>query len=188
MQFKKDKRSLKTRKAIKIAFLKLVKIKEISQINITEIAHNAGINRNSFYTHYKSVNNILDDINDEIFLYMEGILSKYTYGQIVIDPFPIIFEFSNVVMENTFISQYLIFSKSSNELVRKLKNSVCDRFYELYERDNQTPNPYMRYVIGFIISGVFETYYIWYKNNKNLSLEEVSKKISTLILKGIKQL
>ena len=54
MDFKNDKRSVKTRRAIKIAFLKLLRTHDISEVNITEITRNAGINRNSFYTHYKT--------------------------------------------------------------------------------------------------------------------------------------
>ena len=185
MQFKNDKRSLKTRKAIKFAFLKLLRTRNISEINITMIAKNADINRNSFYTHYKNVSNILDDINNDINMDMEEILVKYSYSQITVDPYPIISEFSKVVVSNKFITQYLVFSKSSTELARNLKDNICDRFYAAYLKETTNANPYIRYVMAFIISSIFEMYYTWIRNGNDLSLDDLSKKMSKLILDGL---
>lgn len=184
MQFKNDKRSLKTRKAIKYAFLKLLKTRDIAQVNITEITKLAGINRNSFYTHYKNINNILDDINNEIYSYMEEILVKFTYARMSVDPYPIIHEFSRIVINNKYITEYLLFSKSSTELVRKLKDSICDTFYANYLKENPA-NPQVYCLSSFIIAGVFEMYHSWFRSGKELPLEEVSKIISQFILRGL---
>ncbi len=185
MQFKNDKRSLKTRKAIKIAFLKLLKTHDISEVNITEITRNAGINRNSFYTHYKNVNNILDDINSEIYAYMEQILEKYPYEKITADPYPVISEFSTAILNNKYITEYLLFSKSSTDLVRKLKDNICDRFYDAYVSSVKDTDPLTRYVISYIISGVFEMYHVWFRTGKTVPLEVVTEKISKSILCGV---
>ena len=65
-KFKQDKRSLKTRKAIKLALFKMLKTTDMDSISITALTKLAGINRNSFYTHYTSIYNIIDDINCDI--------------------------------------------------------------------------------------------------------------------------
>ena len=184
MQFKTDKRSVKTRKAIKLAFFKLLKSKEVSEINITEITNSAGINRNSFYTHYKSVGNILDDINNDISDFIEGVFEKYPYSIMTTNPRPVISSFSNMVLSNNYIAEYLIFSKSSNELVRKLKNSICEKFYQTYLQSVEKVDETVKYVIAYIISGVFEMYYVWFTDGKRIPLEEVEKRISKLILTG----
>ena len=173
MDFKNDKRSVKTRRAIKIAFLKLLRTHDISEVNITEITRNAGINRNSFYTHYKNVNNILDDINND------------SYEKITVDPHPVIADFSKVVVNNKYITEYLLFSKSSTDLVRKLKDIICDRFYDSYIKAVSSPNPITRYVIAYIISGVFEMYHLWYRTEKSIPIETVTEKVSKFILKGV---
>ena len=188
MQFKTDKRSIKTRKAIKLAFLKILKNKDISEINITEITNSANINRNSFYTHYKNINNILDDINLDICNYVGRILEKYPYNDMISNPYLIINEISKVVANNNYIAEYLIFSKSSNKLVRKLKNSICDKFYQSYLNTVDRADPMARYMIGYVISGAFEIYYVWFMEGKMLSLEEIGKQISKLILAGTSSL
>lgn len=49
---KVDLRILKTRKAIKEAFLRLVQTKGYERITVQDIAKEAMINRNTFYLHY----------------------------------------------------------------------------------------------------------------------------------------
>ena len=188
MQFKTDKRSVKTRKAIKLSFFKILKTKDISEINITEITNAANINRNSFYTHYKNINNILDDINNDICNYVGKILEKHPYNEMINNPYIIINEFSKVISNNNYIAEYLIFSKSSNKLARKLKNGICDKFYQSYLNSVDRADPMARYMIAYVISGVFEMYYVWFIEGKMLSLEEIGKHVSKLILAGTSSL
>ena len=108
-QFKTDKRSIRTRKAIKFALCKMVKTHELSDISITDIAKMAGINRNSFYTHYKNIYNILDDINNDILVFTEGIIKKHTYAAFTEDPYPVMCEFSNAIANNKYFSEYLLY-------------------------------------------------------------------------------
>ena len=51
----KDKRVIKTRKAIIGATIQLMGTKRIEQITVKEIADTALINRKTFYTHYDSM-------------------------------------------------------------------------------------------------------------------------------------
>ena len=186
MQFKTDKRSIKTRKAIKLAFLTLVKNTDINEISITELTNHANINRNSFYTHYKSIENILDDINEEILDYLEYVLNKHSFKFFGYDPYPVLQEFSNLVVTNGYISEYLLFSKSSNNLVRKLKDRACDRFYEIYIKECGTDKPYVKYVLAYIIAGAFEIYHVWFKNNKDIDIDEITKQIASFVSLGLK--
>ena len=187
MQFKTDKRSIKTRKAIKIAFLTLVRKMDINEISVTELTTIANINRNSFYTHYKSVESILDDINEEILCYLERILQKHSFKFFGYDPYPVLNEFSHLVVTNCYVAEYLLFSKSSNNLVRKLKDRVCDRFYELYAQEYGNDKPYVRYVLAYIISGAFEIYHVWFRNNKDIDIDEITKQIASFVSLGLSE-
>ena len=59
--------SRKTRDKIKLALLSLLEEKEFSKINITELVKLAGVYRATFYLHYKSLNDVIEDIQDEIY-------------------------------------------------------------------------------------------------------------------------
>lgn len=50
-----DRRSTRTKQAIKQAFLDLTKEKPINKITIAELSQQADIGRGTFYTHYEDI-------------------------------------------------------------------------------------------------------------------------------------
>ena len=64
---KNDERYIKSEKRIQEALLRLIMKKEFALINVKEICEEAGINRNTFYLHHKSkedlVGSMIDDVN-----------------------------------------------------------------------------------------------------------------------------
>ena len=52
---KLDRRVIKTKKAIRNAFAKLISEKDINKITIKDIADTADINRKTFYNYYRRV-------------------------------------------------------------------------------------------------------------------------------------
>lgn len=184
--FKNDRRSVRTRRAIKLAFFKLIKTKDIADVSITELTKSAGVNRNSFYTHYKSVNNILDDINYGILAEVDKILKKYDYNGFKEDPKPLIMEVSNLIADNKFIAEYLLFSKNALDLVNKLKRFVCDRCVEAYKRERGEVSPYIPYMVAFLIGGVFDMYGQWFLSDKQIPLENITEKIVQFLSVGIR--
>ncbi len=62
---KTDRRTLYTLSVIKEAFLKLIKQKSYNQITITELCRVADITRSTFYIHYNSITDVLNDVLDD---------------------------------------------------------------------------------------------------------------------------
>lgn len=62
---KTDRRTLYTLSVIKDAFLKLIKQKSYNQITITELCRLADITRSTFYIHYNSITDVLNDVLDD---------------------------------------------------------------------------------------------------------------------------
>lgn len=56
-----DRRVLKTRKALFDAFDRLVRVKDYDKITISELAREADIDRKTFYLHYASIDELIDD-------------------------------------------------------------------------------------------------------------------------------
>lgn len=184
-EFKQDKRSVRTRKLIKLALLKLVRTKDIEEISITELTALAGINRNSFYTHYDSIYNILDDINCDIISTIDNIVSKYTYHSFREDPYPLLHNFSEVITGNKYFTEYLLFSGSSGELIKKLKELLCERFYKIYVAERGNDHPHVKYMLSFLVGGVFDVYQMWFTNDKDVPLDEITHKTADLLKRGI---
>lgn len=62
-----DRRVLRTKKQLKNALLRLLKEKPMDKITTSELCTEAGINRNTFYTHYKNPNELLTSIEEQFF-------------------------------------------------------------------------------------------------------------------------
>ena len=61
----KDRRVLRTKKAIQNAYLDLLKKKGTEKITISDIAREADIDRKTFYLHYDSTEDIIREYAEE---------------------------------------------------------------------------------------------------------------------------
>ena len=61
-----DKRVIRTKKAIKAALFRIMEEKDISSISISELTQEANVNRRTFYTHYRNITDILDEIEGNL--------------------------------------------------------------------------------------------------------------------------
>lgn len=59
-----DRRIMMTRKLLRDAFLKLLQEKPVHAISVKELCDAAGINRTTFYNHYGSPYDLLDDLSE----------------------------------------------------------------------------------------------------------------------------
>ncbi|MFQ6723871.1 MAG: hypothetical protein ACLRFE_00870, partial [Clostridia bacterium] len=61
---------------IKLALLDLLNNKDLSRINITNLVKVAGVYRATFYLHYKSLNDVINDIEKDVIDCYEDIKSQ----------------------------------------------------------------------------------------------------------------
>lgn len=66
MEKKQDARVRYTKMMIRSSFIALMKEKSLSHITVTEICERAGINRATFYAHYRDPSDLLDTIEREV--------------------------------------------------------------------------------------------------------------------------
>lgn len=183
---KVDKRSLRTRTVIKRAVAVLLKKKRPDEIAVTEITKIALISRNSFYTHYNSVSDVLNDIFLDITETFDQILAKYDYSEFENNPYPCLKEISVPLFTNTAFAEYVIFSKNSNVFVQNIVDALTDRFYNLYLQNRGTANARIPYMVDFLVSGSIQFVYKWFKDGKTVPFDDVLKDVSALITEGIK--
>ncbi len=183
-----DKRSLRTRTLIKRAVIILLKKKRPEEIAVTELTKMAVISRNSFYTHYDTIADVLNDILEDIIDMFDQILSKYDYLEFQKDPYPCLKEISILILNNSAFAEYVIFSKQSNHFVQSIVDSLTDRFYKLYLKNRGTADEKIPYMVNFLVGGSIEFLYKWFKDGKVVPFNEVLKSISLLITEGIKMI
>lgn len=61
-----DLRVVKTKRAIQTAVMELLSQKELPRVTISEVCAIAGINRKTFYRHYRAVDDVIAELESEI--------------------------------------------------------------------------------------------------------------------------
>jgi AcrR family transcriptional regulator len=64
---KMDRRARYTRMVLKQSLLELMRDRPISKISVKELCEKADVNRTTFYAHYKDIDELLKQIEDELF-------------------------------------------------------------------------------------------------------------------------
>jgi len=81
MDNKIDKRIKRSEKALKESFLQLLKIKPYSKITVIEIVENSTYSKPTFYAHFVDKEDLIERIiNDEVFLYVDGVCKTIRKG------------------------------------------------------------------------------------------------------------
>ncbi len=128
---KTDRRVIRTRSAIRKAFTDLLAETAYSKITITALAKRADVDRKTFYTHYSSVDNLLEDV---IRTQTETSLEGIDFRDFIADPpactkrfliaieasFPFTREQLRTVAENVPLDQYLTYwTAAAKDHIRK---------------------------------------------------------------------
>ena len=91
-----DRRVLRTKRLLTEGLMTLLMQKDIKDISVRELADYADINRCTFYLHYKDIYDMIEKIEDELFLELNEILDLSGDTGSSPDPSPVlnnIFEF-----------------------------------------------------------------------------------------------
>lgn len=180
-KLKVDLRILKTRKAIKEAFLTLVQTKGYERITIQDIAEKAMINRNTFYLHYVDKPDLMENLCQEsigklnVCINLERSdsdeMNRDTFISILSETFKVIE--ADIVFFKTMLSQngYPNFSTYIKEA---LKSIMLSGFGDDYN------NQKMRIGLEYIISGLVGVICMWIRDPEDLLVEEVVEQLSEI--------
>lgn len=187
LEKKQDKRYKITHTKIKRAVTVLIRSKSISDISITEIVKLAGISRNTFYLHFSSIFEVLDEITDEVIANCTTIFVKYSYNDLLIDCYPLVSELFSVYSNNKYLTDNVLFSPYGNNFIQKFSVSLTDTIYSSFiSRYNN--NYKIAYRISFVVSGILGVFYKWVIDGKPINIEEMIQNISEHIKFTIQKL
>lgn len=165
-----DARIIKTKKAIKEAFLDLRKKQPLEKIRVKEICEIAIINKATFYKYYQDVFDLSDKIEDECLdrcqLDVEGSYALFS------DPMAFI---KGVPAFESDEDLKTLFCGRENLLIEKIKA----RLFSLYETAELSTAE--RIKLYFIVNGGMDT--LQQLTTKGISKEEIESVIAELILK-----
>ena len=179
---KMDIRVQKTKERLKSTLLALLQEKSIDRISISEMCRKSGINRNTFYQHYRDIRDLLSEVEGE---FMESLFSVFTING---DSIKSVRDLMLVLLETIKQNQdmcLLLFSDNGdknflrNILMFALPSAVENWVNELgMDKDDATVLYY------YIMGGAVNVIELWMKEKLSSSLDDVADKLNALIIKS----
>lgn len=181
-----DRRIVRTRRAIHVAFIELLAEHEYSKITITALAKRADIDRKTFYTHYPSIDNLFEDVIRE---HTTRGLESLSLNDLLSDP-------------SHFAKKYLYALQSTLPLSKEQRVNILkhipmhkfmqygtsvarERIYNSNQNLSTEAKRYINLVLEFYLGGIFHAYDFWLSEETELTLDEVIELISIKVAEGL---
>ncbi len=174
-----DIRIQRTKELINNAMLELIKEKPVEKITPTELCRKATINRNTFYSHYKSTSEVLEGIENEL---LETVDNSIYESEIPNDAITVLCELlkSNPKMSN------LVFSKNAGARIMNRVFEIANKFNmsKMNGEKNNLTDTQKQMLSAYTIMGSAAALEQWVKNGMTDNPEDVAKFIYTISKHG----
>ena len=185
MEKSEDRRVIKTKRAIRNAFARLLSEKELGDITVSDIAEYADINRKTFYNYYAGVHEVVYEIEDEIARSFGGALGTLELASVDNAAYFVFERLTSVI--NTDIDFYgQMFSMRGNvSMLTKIVDIMKDKARPLITELFDLTGDRLEVIMEFTFSGLISVYQRWFNSDRSTPVEEISSAITKLVISGM---
>lgn len=181
-----DRRVRRTKARLRQAMTQLMLEKDLSSITVRELTDLADVNRGTFYTHYKDIYDMIEQVENEIFSELEDLLDLHTSEIVQRDIAAVLQEVFRFVGRNQNLCRVFLTRQSADRFFQRLNQLIyrkcLDEWKELYHTaDREAP----RYALEFVVSGTVGLIRAWATNGFPEPPEDVAELANRLILYGV---
>ena len=144
-----DLRIKKTKRAIRTAFYELIKEKPLEKITVTEIAARAEINKATFYAHYETIHDLVDQLEQEAVA--EVISQLNTVQGLLSAPRAFVKEMYALLSKNQLCTE-LFPAPAMAQFTAHLRNAILEKVKQ--EGIDSTQYENIGAVLVFIFNGI----------------------------------
>lgn len=98
-----DKRIVRTRRAILVSVLEQTKDKDLDEVRVVKVCNDAGINKSTFYLHYKSIEDCVKAIVENLEASVAEFAATVNIQQAHVNPSIVVNDIINVIIANADI-------------------------------------------------------------------------------------
>lgn len=180
-----DRRVVKTKRAIKEAFAKLLTQKDINDITISDIAAEANINRKTFYNYYGGIYEVVGEIEDDIVRLIDKEVTGIGFQNSLQSPYLIFEKLTKVINTDTDFFGYLLGMNANVSLESKIADLLKSKFKMFVLQDVEISELRLNLMAEFIISGMVAVYRRWFNSDRSEPIETISKEMQLLAFEGL---
>lgn len=169
-----DKRVIRTKKAIRNALFVLMECKSIEDISISELTAAANVNRRTFYTHYRSLTDILDEIEAEVVQSLAEMLVSVNYDEYANSVAKLFISFNELISGEFDTYFHLLQMDTRGILTSRLRNAIKVSSETIFASLPVGAQKNFVYVTSFIAGGFLAMFSEWYYGDKTVPVEEAA--------------
>lgn len=177
-----DRRVRKTQNALYMAFAALMREKPLSAITVSELAEKADIHRATFYSHYKDIEELYEQIKqaalfdiDQIFapdpVQGKNMNSDEMFGKLI-----------GFIVENKEILRIFLVEESGRDFYKQLGDIIEATYLEVFwnETKNLDTSENVRLFAKYHIQGCLAVISDWAKNDYKDSPESIGATLARI--------
>jgi AcrR family transcriptional regulator len=178
---KSTRKTRYTQKALRDSLVELMKDRPITKITIKELCENADINRTTFYAHYRDQYDLLQQIEEETFAYIEKILEKYDGKHSKRELLEMLEEIFNFIAGNSNSIQTLLSENGDIGFQKRLfRRFMRQEQVMKYFADKSIREETKEYWYVHVINGAVGLVQHWLKDNMSIPVPELAKMLVKL--------
>ena len=156
--------------------------KKIQDITVTELTDLADLNRGTFYLHYKDVYDLLESLEEQMFIQFNTILDEYLTPSSLPDTvlFEKIFAF---IEENQDLSRILLGPNGDINYLNRIKQTLRQRLLPPEDIQSQSSINYDA-LFAYSISGFLGLLDYWFDTGMKATIPEMAHLANQLISTG----
>ena len=180
----RDPRIARSRAALREAFIALVEEHGIDGFSVGDLCTSAGLNRGTFYNHFRDKESLLASFEDEVIEGLGGVLAKFqniklrelAACSLTHRPLPMLVELYDYLREEGPFLHAMLGPGGDARFGMRLREAVCGRFVRslLHERYQNDPSAFTRYYISFYSGAYLGVISEWIDSEMTETSEEMA--------------
>lgn len=178
-----DRRVKRTKRVLRECLFSLLEEKSIDEITVKELTEAADVNRSTFYFYYNDINDMMMQIQNEIFEVFEESVMSVEGKFITTEDFrDYVLRFLLFCKEYEKICKFVISNDPNNFLSKKIKKALLTK---IPDSEKVFPeNEPKRYLTCFGLSAMWETVIQWMYDGMKVEPEKMAQFLSQAYFYG----
>lgn len=178
-----DRRVKRTKRILRECLFNILETKSIDDITVKELTEAADVNRSTFYFYYNDINDMMMQIQNDIYdVFEEKVLLIQAKFVTVEDFTDYLIRFLNFCKEYEKICKFVISNDPNNFLSKKIKKNLLKHIPDSSKAFPE--NDPRRYLTCFAVSAMWETVIEWMYDGMKVPPEKMADFLASVYFYG----
>ncbi|MCI8537086.1 MAG: TetR/AcrR family transcriptional regulator [Oscillospiraceae bacterium] len=183
-----DRRVRKTKALLRESLQRLLLEKPLREITVKELTEAADVNRGTFYSHYRDIYDLRDQIEEELFREFVSMMDSYPADKLRRGLRPILTDVFRFILRNAGTGAVLfgpaVYSGFLDRIKAELHRRVGEEWQGLYGFQGSAQ---WNYYLEFVVAGCIALLQTWTGKGMRETPEEMAAMAERFILFGLRE-